>query len=270
MPGPMMNIPSAAMPMVGPTPSVEDQAKMMFSQRAAQTMVQAAQQDAALQQQLALTRYARAHTKVKPQKLVLPENAAYGMTEDGRPIRAHPSKTNIWLQGPDVPNPTDSAISISKYGARPEDFLGMGFDDIANTIASIPTQMDVAALDRREAQRGREHGRNGTLPAFLPSNAIVSESGPLPLPDQGSTGKGPKLQFPVAPAGERNPVPGSPMHPVERMFGHLDDTVREGGYPALVAAHPDMVMGAIAHQLEARRMRDMGMWDPTYVSGGSI
>jgi hypothetical protein len=264
MPGPMMNIPSAAMPMVGPAPSVEDQAKMMFSQRAAQTMVQAANQDAAFQQQLAATKYARARAKV----IQLPANEAYGMTEGGSPIRDKKPTGRVWLPG-DKPNPTASAESIAKYGARPQDFAGMGFDDIANTVDSIPTQVELADLNHRDAQRGAAHGRAGTLPAFIPADGVLSESDNLPRDN-------PNVQLPLAQPGTYRgaptagaPTPGTAAHPVERMFGHLDDTVAQGGYQALMEQHPDNFISALAHQLEAQRMRKMGAWDPSAVSGGT-
>ncbi len=225
-------------------------------QRGVETMAKAAADDAALQAQLAKTRNARATANT----IRLPQGAAYGMTEDGRPVRSDPSKTNIVIPGTKA-DPTNSAASIAKYGPKPQDFQGMGFRDVANTIDAIPAQSKVADQEYLAAQRDAAHARAGTLPEFLPADAVLSESDNWP----GSGDR--RLQFPNAQPG--SPVPGSPAHPVERMFGYLDDTVAQGGYPALMQAHPDMPFGAIAHQLEARRMREMGAWDPSFVSGGN-
>jgi hypothetical protein len=114
---------------------MEEILKQLLMQRSAETMANAAQDDAALQTQLAQTKNARATAATAHQPIILPKTGAIGMDESGAAIRAG--------QGPqgqsDFSESYDNA-DVAKHWGRgfvphPDDLRGKSsFSDVPDIV----------------------------------------------------------------------------------------------------------------------------------------
>lgn len=231
-----------------------------------------------LQQQRGAADTARAAAAAVPLVPVprMPPKAVPGQLA-GMDERTARMQARVDAQGMELP--LDEAKRIrDRGGVIDEGTFNRPFSQALDIVLAVPDLMvekHYSDIEQAAKQRdGAFHKRSGTVGSVGPDDTVsgtaqYGDMDPKPLtvppPAAGYQMRGSKVAAidPNAP----------PLPVVPEFGGRVDDMVqRRGGWK------PDMfddlnygeAMQAIAAQIDARRKRVMGAWDPTVVSGGSF
>lgn len=183
------------------------------------------------------------------------------------PVDTDRERRKGYLNRPD--DPEDAAWEIAKRSGqvRPEDLANRSVQSWAEVMGRVPANMQrLDNADRFKAAEGRimsRMGAKGRLPELLPSEIVTEKGGDTNPSD-------PYYVHPVAPVPAAPPVPGQPGHPTEDKWGGITDAMQgpNGLQPGTFSGftHAE-AMDLMAKYLETKRMRALGEWDPSMMTG---